>query len=328
MHWKENNSLKNIRICHSVVEEGHIRKLWILGKAKPKQSVVVVVAAATVVFFPIPVSYFLFGGTFLWESRLLNYLTLERSSSPPNFRENSDFTCSGLGYSADCLNQLLGIYITWDINAAFFLMFIKTVDLDNIQPLWFSSIALFLFFSKVWMISFMISSSPNSHLLFPEPQDPAVVLHAPSLLHPVQWELRLREGVFWVKGTWLWSQIRSQLCLSFIHSFLHCLLGTCYVPHPVTRGYVGYTGWPSTVSSSVQKGEMRDLLGGLVLIYIKYPVECLIHSNALQMVARATCNCAFHAVSCHCHVQLQQILLCVPSATESFLFPGFPFISN
>lgn len=55
-------------MCHSVVEEGHIRKLWLLGKARPKQSVVV-------------------WGTFLWESRLLDYSTLERSSSPPNFRE-------------------------------------------------------------------------------------------------------------------------------------------------------------------------------------------------------------------------------------------------
>lgn len=34
------------------------------------------------------------------ESRLLGYLTLERSLSRPKFRENSAATCSGLGYGA------------------------------------------------------------------------------------------------------------------------------------------------------------------------------------------------------------------------------------
>lgn len=72
----------------SVVEEGYMRKLLILGKAWPRQTVFF--------FFPVIVFYFLCLTTFLWESRLSDHSALKRIPSLPKFRENSDFTFSGL----------------------------------------------------------------------------------------------------------------------------------------------------------------------------------------------------------------------------------------
>lgn len=162
----------------------------ILGKAKPKQSFGF--------FLPNPSLLLPIFGTFLWEPRLLSYSTLERSTSLPNFRESSDFTCNGLGCGANslCESALLRNLYNPRYQCCLFPDVYKTVDLDNIQPLWFSSIALFLFFSKVCIISFMIFSSSNNHLPFPEPQDPTLVPSAPGLFHPVQWELRLQESRF------------------------------------------------------------------------------------------------------------------------------------
>lgn len=160
------------------------------GKVRPKQSFGF--------FLPKPSLLLPIIGTFLWESRLLSYSTLERSTSLPNFRESSDFTCNRLGYGADCLfeSALLRNLYNPRYQCCLFPDVYKTVDLDNIQPLWFSSIALFLFFSKVCIISFTIFSSSNNHPPFPKSQDPTLVPPSPGLLHTVQWELRLQDSVF------------------------------------------------------------------------------------------------------------------------------------
>ena len=69
---------------------------------------------------------------------------------------------------------------------------------------------------------------------------------------------------------------------------------------------------------------MTKLLGGIEIMHVKHPVECLVHSDALQMVARATPNYAVLATSHHCHIQLHRSYSVFLESLNPFCSPVSP----
>lgn len=108
----------------------------------------------------------------------------------------------------------------------------------QIQPLWLSSLALFLHFSKIFPMSFMIFPS-NSHLLLPEPQDPSLEPHAPGLPHPAPHSRAAGAQAAGgrVVGERARGEARSDFtpALSFLHPSLRSLRSTCHEPRLIAR---------------------------------------------------------------------------------------------